>query len=87
MCAGTVEVDSISGSAKGARGWFTLSQAQVVYDHPFHAQSEEALIMDFVDPSRGPGGRVSVELSADSARSLVAMIGTALETGEHSHHG
>ena len=85
MCAGTVEVDSISGSAKGAKGWFTLSQAQVVYDHPFHAQLEEALIMDFVDPARGPGARVSVEISADSARSLMEMIGAALRTGEHRH--
>ena len=87
MCEGTVEVAQIAGSGKGARGWFRLRRAQAVYDHPFHAQMEEALIIDLVNPEDGPGARISVELSAESARGLVRMIEAALEAGEHRHAG
>ena len=85
MCAGTVELAQIAGSGKGAKGWFPLQRAQVVYDHPFHADMEEALIIDFVNPKQGPGARISVELSAESARSLVKTIQAALQVGEHQH--
>ena len=85
MCAGKVEVAEIKGSGKGGRGWFPVRRAQVVYDHPFHAQLEEALIVDFVNPEDGPGARLSVELSAESARSLVQLIQAALEAAEHQH--
>ena len=85
MCAGTVEVAEVSGSAKGAGGWFPLQRAQAVYDHAFHAQMEEALVLEFVNPSRGAGARVSVELSAASARSLMRIIEAALEDGERRH--
>ena len=85
MCAGAVEARRVEGSAKGAQGWFPLRRAQVVYDHPYRAQMDEALIIDFVNPERGPGARVSVELSASSARSLAQMIEAALEDGERRH--
>ena len=85
MCAGTVELAQIAGSGKGARGWFPLRRVQVVYDHPFHAQMEEALLIDFVNPEEGPGARVSVELSPESALSLVATIQAALDGGERLH--
>ena len=85
MCAGTVEMAEISGSAKGVGGWFPVERAQAVYDHSFHAQMEEALVLEFVNPARGAGARVSVELSAPSARSLIAIIEAALEDGERSH--
>ena len=85
MCSGTIELAQIAGSGKGTHGWFPLRRAQVVYDHPFHAQMDEALIIDFVNPEQGPGARISIELSAESARSLVRKIQTALQVGEHQH--
>ena len=85
MCAGDVEEARVSGSAKGAQGWFSLRRARAVYDHPFHAQMEDALIVDFVNPADGPGARVSIELSADSARGLVRIIEAALEVGQRRH--
>ncbi len=87
MCAGTVEVADVEGSAKGAGGWFSVSRARAVYDHPFHAQSDEALILDFANPERGAGSRLAVELSADSARELVRIIERALEAGQAQHRG
>ena len=85
MCAGTVEVAAVEGSAKGAAGWFPLTRARAVYDHPFHAQSDEALILDFANPDQGAGARLAVELSADSARELVRIIERALDVGEAQH--
>ena len=86
MCAGSIEVGELVGSAKGAQGWFHLTQGQVVYDHPFNAQMEEALIIDFTNPSHGVDKRVSVELSRDSAITLIKMIETALlESSKTSH--
>lgn len=85
MCAGTIEAAKVEGSAKGARGWFPVQRAQVVYDHPFHAQLDEALIVDFVNAERGAGARVSVELSAESARGLIRLIEAALLDGERRH--
>lgn len=87
MCAGNVKIARVSGSAKGVQGWVPLERAQVVYDHPFHAQMEEALIVDFVNPEQGPGARVSIELSVESARKLVGMIESALPNGRHEHTG
>ena len=83
MCEGNIEVAQVTGSAKGAQGWFPLQRAQVVYDHPFHAQLQEALIIDFVNPERGPGARLSVELSTQSARSLAHLIEAALASRGH----
>ncbi|MBM3933077.1 MAG: hypothetical protein FJ319_02045 [SAR202 cluster bacterium] len=85
MCAGTIEIAAMAGSAKGANGWFHLAQAQVVSDHPYHAQMDEALIIDFTNPERGASARVSVELSAESARALIKAIEAALSDGELRH--
>lgn len=85
MCTYIVEKASISGSGKGAQGWFELRQANVYYDHPYHAPLEHALNIDFVNEAEGVGARVAVELSPDSARELVRSILAALETGEGQH--
>jgi hypothetical protein len=85
MCAGHVETVEVTGSAKGTDGWFPLERVHAVYDHSFHAQTEESLIIDFVNPARGPGARVSVELSANSANRLIQAIQDALEDGERRH--
>ncbi len=84
MCNGRVELAEVNGSAKGAQGWFPVHRAQVSYDHPFHAQMDEAILIDFDNPDRGASARLSVELSADSARALVKVIEDALaHPGEH----
>jgi hypothetical protein len=85
MCTYIVEKAPIMGSAKGAKGWMRVDMAHVYYDHPFHAPLDHALNIDFVDAAGGPGDRVAVELSAESARALVAKILAALERGEEEH--
>jgi hypothetical protein len=79
MCSYLTVPAAISGSAKGPDGWFGVTSASVYFDHPFHAPFEHSLNIDFLDPSRGPGARVAVELSAESARELVRCIEIALE--------
>jgi hypothetical protein len=69
----------MTGSAKGPNGkWFAVTDATVYYDHPVHALAEHTLNIDLADPSRGPSARVAVELTAQSARELVAAITAAL---------
>jgi hypothetical protein len=70
----------VEGSAKGPAGrWFRVSDAVVYVDHPVHAMAEHTLNIDLTDPSRGPDGRVAVELTVESARALVTAIEGALE--------
>ena len=78
MCTYTTEKIDITGSGKGAAGWFALSDATVYYDHPVHAMAEHTLNIDFRNPANGPAARVAVELTAESARALVAAIEAAL---------
>jgi hypothetical protein len=78
MCTMIVEKAEISGSGKGAKGWFKLEQVNVAYDHPFHAPLEHALTLDFVNEAQGLEARVAVELSAESAQKLVQTILAAL---------
>jgi len=82
MCTMIVEQVEIAGSGKGATGWFSVHQANVSYDHPFSAPMEHALNIDFVDQAQGPGARVAVELSAQSARALVEAIRVVLDRAE-----
>ena len=79
MCSYLTVPTQVTGSAKGPNGWFSVTSASVYFDHPFHAPLEHSLNIDFVDPASGPGARVAVELSADSARDLVRSIEAALE--------
>lgn len=85
MCTWIIEKAELSGSAKGAEGWFEVSQANVYYDHPFHAQLDHALIIDFVRDPDTPGHRVAVELTAESARGLIEAIRLALASGVDAH--
>lgn len=85
MCTWIVERTAMAGSAKGPAGWFPLEQANVYFDHPYHAPLDHALIIDFVEEADRVGNRVAVELSEDSARALVASILAALESGEDEH--
>ncbi len=85
MCSWIVEKAEISGTGKGATGWFNLSQANVYYDHPYKAPLDHALIIDFVRDPNEPGDRVAVEMSSDSALRLIDSIKAALATGEVAH--
>jgi hypothetical protein len=76
----------VAGSGKGSGGWFSVNQANVSYDHPFHIPHEHALNLDFVNESLGLDARVAVELSADDARQLVQTILAVLEEAEAGGH-
>jgi Family of unknown function (DUF6295) len=78
MCTYVTETIKITGSGKGAEGWFAVSDASVYFDHPVHAAAEHTLNIDFRNPARGPAARVAVELTAESARELVRAIDAAL---------
>jgi hypothetical protein len=78
MCTYLTETIKISGSGKGAAGWFGLSDASVYLDHPVHAMADHTLNIDFRNPAGGPAARVAVELTAASARELVRAIEAAL---------
>jgi len=79
MCTYTTIKDTVDGSAKGPNSsWFHVTDVTVYFDHPVHAMAEHTLNIDFADPAKGPSARVAVELTADSARRLVAAIQDAL---------
>ncbi len=82
MCTMIAQQIRIEGSGKGTAGWFTLKEADISYDHPFDAPFEHALNLDFVNESIGPGARVAVELSVESARALVGAIQAVLQQAE-----
>ena len=79
MCTYATMTAAMDGSAKGPHGsWFHVTDATVYFDHPVHAMAEHTLNIDFADPAAGPAARVAVELTATSARALMAAIEGAL---------
>ncbi len=82
MCTMITTQAKIEGSGKGASGWFDLREVNVSYDHPFQLPLEHALNIDFVNEAAGPGARVAVELTPESARALVQAILVALDRAE-----
>jgi hypothetical protein len=82
MCTMIVQQARISGSGKGTGGWFDLREVNVSYDPPFHVRLEHALNIDFVNEAEGPGARVAVELSPESARELAKTILATLDRAE-----
>lgn len=79
MCSDVIETADIVGSGYGSQGWYDLKKANVYFDQPFHARMELALIVDFQNEEQGAGGRLAVELTADSAREVTRSIQAALE--------
>src|ERR1700678_967760 len=80
MCTYLTEKIELSGSAKGAAGWITVTDGSVYLDHPVHAPFGHSLNIDFLAPELGPSGRVAVELSQESARALAKAIEAVLES-------
>jgi hypothetical protein len=78
MCTYLTSATSVSGSGKGAQGWFSLTSAMAYFDHPYHSPDEHTLNIDFLNEAEGPSARVAVELTAESARALVRCIEEAL---------
>jgi hypothetical protein len=74
MCTYQTANLPISGSGKGAAGWFPLSAATVYFDHPVDAPADHTLNIDFRNPDRGPAARVAVELDPAGARELAEAI-------------
>jgi hypothetical protein len=81
MCTYATERVEVSGSGKGAQGWFALASASVYVDHPVHADAAHTLNIDFLNPAAGPSARVAVELTTESARRLADAIEVALRDG------
>ncbi len=74
MCTYQTQSITLQGSGKGADGWFPLTDATVFLDHPVHAPADHTLNLDFINPGRGPGARVAVELDPTAARALAEAI-------------
>ena len=74
MCTYRTTTLSVDGSGKGAGGWFPVTDASVYFDHPVHAPADHTLNVDLLNPGRGPGARVAVELDPASARALALAI-------------
>ena len=74
MCTYQTITTPVRGSGKGATGWFDLSEASVYFDHPVHASAGHTLNVDLLNPGRGPGSRVAMELDPGSARALAEAI-------------
>jgi hypothetical protein len=79
MCTYQTEKVTVQGSGKGAAGWFPLTDASVYFDHPVHAPADHTVNLDFLNPGRGPGARVAVELDPASARALAEAILATLD--------
>jgi hypothetical protein len=87
MCTSIVEIAAADGSGKSEDGWFHVTHSVVSYDHPHHALFEEAINIDFVNPALGPGARVAVELSLESAKELNAALQRAIAQAEIEESG
>jgi len=84
MCTMISLQTAVTGSGKGASGWFPISQANVGYDHATHSQSEHALLLDFVNPDLGAAARVAVEMDIASGKALIAKLQAAISEAEQS---
>ena len=86
MCSYIVEKASIVGTAKGPNSrWIKIDTANVYYDHPYEAQLDHALCVDFVCEAQGGRERVAIEISRESALELIDKIKTALASGDAAH--
>ena len=65
MCSYIVEKARLVGTAKGPNSrWMRVDTANVYYDHPYEAQLDHALCVDFVCEADGGRERVARGISA-----------------------
>jgi hypothetical protein len=82
MCTSILQRTGVSGSARGASGWFAVNEAVVTYDHPSHAALEHAINIDLVHGPERLDLRVGAELTIPAARDLALAILAAVERAE-----
>jgi hypothetical protein len=82
MCTSIVEIVAAEGAGKSEDGWFALTHSVVSYDHPHHALLEEAITIDFVNQTLGPGARAAAELTLESAKALSRALVKAIAAAE-----
>jgi hypothetical protein len=82
MCTYATVKTPLQASAKGPESsWFKVTDGTVYFDHPVHNMAAEHTInIDLSNPDQGPSARVAVELTAASARELMAAIQAALDS-------
>ena len=82
MCTMIAQQVKIMGRGKSGLEWFDVREANVSYDHPYDLPLEHALNIDFVNSALGPGARVAVELTLQSAKELSSALTRAIEAAE-----
>ena len=82
MCTNIAAKTAVTGSAMTARGWISVSEATMSFDHATHVWTEHALRMDFVGTS--DADRMAVELDLKSARALLERLGEVVDAAERS---
>jgi hypothetical protein len=80
MCTYQTERLIVEASAKTPNGWMSMTRASVYFDHPVHYPAGHALMIDVMNPEKGPSARVALELSPQSARALALAILHTLHT-------
>ena len=80
MCTYQTERLSVEASAKTPSGWTEMTRATVYFDHPVHYPAGHALMIDVLNPEKGPSARVALEMSPESARALALAILHTLDT-------
>jgi hypothetical protein len=86
MCSYIVEKAKLVGTAKGPNSrWIKIDTANVYYDHPYEANLDHALCVDFVCEAQGGRERVAIEISRESALRLIDRIKAALASGDAAH--
>jgi hypothetical protein len=86
MCSYIVEKAKLYGVAKGPGSpWMKVDTANIYYDHPYEAQLDHALCVDFVCSADGGRERVAIEISRESALDLIEKIKAALASGDAAH--
>jgi hypothetical protein len=80
MCTYLTEKIEVDGSGKGAKGWFSATEATVYVDHPVHAPYGHTVNIDMLNPALGPSARVALELTEETAIALAAAIRRAIDS-------
>ena len=79
----------VTGSAKESEGWFDINTINISYDHPFEADLRYAINLDIPNQSSDKFSRIILELSPQSASTLIEGLQQVLANGHalDSHSG